>query len=53
MLLAIQDNKNFSQRINLIREVREYRSKGKQTRPNNNNLVIKQSQGPLILPQGL
>ena len=41
--------KTFSQRISLIREVRQCRNRGKhQRRPNNNSLVIKHSQGPLV-----
>ena len=44
---------NLSQRIYLIREVRNAEAKEKsQRRPNNNN-VIKHSQGPLVLSQGL
>ena len=46
--------KNFSQRISLIREVRKWRSKEKQsTGQNNNCLVSKQSEGPLAPPRGL
>ena len=47
--------KNFSQRISLIREVRTCRNKGENTqrRPNNNSLVIKHSQGPLVPSRGL
>lgn len=41
---------NFSQRISLIREVRKESS---QARQNNNSLVIKQSEGSLVPPQGL
>ena len=45
---------NFSQIISFIREVRKAESKGNcQRRLNNNNVVIKHSQGPLILSQGL
>ena len=45
---------NFSQRISLIREVRNAETKeNSQRRPNNNNVVIKHSQGPLVLSQGL
>ena len=42
---------NFSQRISLIREVRNGETnKNIQRRPNNNtNVVIKHSQGPLVL----
>ena len=41
-------------KINLIRGVRKCRKKGKQSsKPNNNSLVIKQSQGRLVPPQGL
>ena len=37
---------------NLIREMRKCRSEGnRQTRPSNKSLFIKQSQGPLVLPQ--
>ena len=45
---------NMSQRINLIREVRHAETKEKsQRRLNNNNIVIKHNQGPLVLSQGL
>ena len=45
---------NLSQRINLIREVRHAETKEKsQRRLNNNNVVIKHNQGPLVLSQGL
>ena len=45
---------NFSQRISLIREVRNAKTKEKSLRRlNNNNVVIKHSQGPLVLSQGL
>ena len=40
--------KNFSQRISLIREMRIYKKKKKenhQSRPNNNDVVIRHSQG--------
>ena len=44
---------SFSQR-NLIREERYVETKGNsQRRLNNNNVVIKHSQGPLVLFQGL
>ena len=45
---------NFSQKISLIREVRNAETKeNSQGRLNNNNVVIKHSQGPLVLSQGL
>ena len=45
---------NFSQRISLIREIRNEETKeNSQKRLNNNNVVIKHSQGPLVLSQGL
>ena len=45
---------NFSQRIRLIREVRNAETKeNDQRRLNNNNIIIKHSQGPLVLSQGL
>ena len=45
---------NFSQRINLIREVRNAETKENSLRRiNSNNVVIKHSQGPLVLSQGL
>ena len=45
---------NFSQRISLIREVRNAETKeNSQGRLNNNNVVINHSQGPLVLSQGL
>ena len=46
--------KNFSQRINLIRE-RENSGKreNSEVRQNNKSLAIKQNQGPLIPLQGL
>ena len=45
---------NFSQRISLIREIRNAETKeNSQKRLNNNNVVIKHSQGPLVLSQGL
>ena len=45
---------NFSQRISLIREVRYAETKeNSQRRLNNNNVIIKHSQGPLVLSQGL
>ena len=43
---------NFSQRISLIRERRNVET-GKQSRPNNDNVVITHSQGLLVLSQGL
>ena len=46
--------KNFSQRVILIREMRKYREKGKQSiqysQDNNNSIAIQQNQGPLVLP---
>ena len=45
---------NFSQRISLIREIRNAETKeNSQKRLNNNNVVIKHSQGLLALSQGL
>ena len=44
---------NLSQRIYLIREVRNAEAKEKSQRRLNNNNVIKHSQGPLVLSQGL
>ena len=45
---------NFNQRISLIREVRKCRTKGNgPIRLNNNCLVIKHSQGPLVPSLGL
>ena len=45
---------NFSQRVSLIREVRNAETKENSLRRiNNNNVVIKHSQGPLVLSQGL
>ena len=45
---------NFSQRILLIGEVRNVETKENiQRRLNNNNVVIKHSQGPLVLFHGL
>ena len=50
-LLSLQ---NFRQRISIVREVRNVETKeNSQRRPNNNNVVIKHSQGPLALSQGL
>ena len=45
---------NFSQKISLIREVRNAETKeNSQRRLNNNSVVIKHSQGDLVLSQGL
>ena len=45
---------NFSQRICLIGEGRNVETKeNSQRRLTNNNVVIKHSQGPLVLSQGL
>ena len=45
---------NFSQRINLIREVRNAEAKENSLRRlNNNNVVIKHSQGHLVVSQRL
>ena len=45
---------NFNQRISLIREVRNAETKeNNQRNLNNNNVVRKHSQGPLVLSQGL
>ena len=51
LLLPVE---NFSQRISLIREVRNTETKENSLRRiNDNNVVIKHSQGPLVLSQGL
>ena len=53
-LHAFYPQKKISQGINLFGEGRRYRRKGKQSNgTSNNNLVIKQSQGPLAPSQGL
>ena len=45
---------NFSQKISLIREVRNAETKeNNQRNLNNKNVVLKHSQGPLVLSQGL
>ena len=46
---------NFSQRISLIRELRNVETKEncQKRLNNNNNVVIKHSQGPSVLSQGL
>lgn len=44
--------KNFSQRRNIIREVRKCRSREKRTGQNNSSFVS-ESQGPLVPPRGL
>ena len=45
---------NFSQRISLITEMRKAETKeNRQRKLNNNNVVIKHSQGLLVLSQGL
>ena len=50
-LLSVE---TFSQRISLIREVRNAETKeNSQRRLNSNNVVIKHSQEPLVLSQGL
>ena len=47
LLLSVE---NFSQRISLIREVRYAETKeNSQRKLNNNNVIIKHSQGPLVL----
>ena len=43
----------FSQRINSIRLTRKCRKENSQAKQKNNSLAIKQSQGPLVPPQGL
>ena len=46
--------KNLNQRISLIREVRNAETKENSLRRlNNNKVVIKHRQGPLVLSQGL
>ena len=41
--------KNFSQRLSLIGEMRNAETRGNsQRKPNNNNVLIKNSQGPLV-----
>ena len=43
-----------SKKINVIREVRNAETKeNSQRRQNNNDVVMKHSQGPLVLSQGL
>ena len=50
-LLSVE---NFSQRISLVREVRNVETKeNSQRRLNNKNVVIKRSQGPLVLSLSL
>ena len=50
-LLSVE---NFSQRINLVIEVRNVETKeNSQRRLNNNNVVIRHSQGPLVLSLSL
>ena len=50
-LLSVE---SFSQRVSLIREVRNAETKeNSQRRPNNNQVVIEHSQGHLILSQEL
>ena len=45
---------NFSQKISLIRKMRNAETKeNSQKRLNNNNVVIKHSQGPSVVSQGL
>ena len=44
---------NLSQRISLIREVRNAETKESSQRGPNNNVVIKHSQAPLVPSQGL
>ena len=45
---------NFSQRVSLIREVRNaQKEQNSLKRLNDNNIVTKHSQGPLVLSQGL
>ena len=45
---------NLSQRVSLIREMRNVETKENSQRTlNNNYVVIKHSQGPLVLSQGL
>ena len=45
---------NFSQRVSLIREMRNAETKkNSQWRPNNNTVLIKHSQEPLAPSQGL
>ena len=53
-VLAFFSVENFSQRISLIREIRNAETEeNSQKRLNNNKVVIKQSQGPLAPSQGL
>ena len=50
-LLSVE---NFSQRVILIREARNAKTKeNSQRRQNNNYVVMKHSQGPLVLSQEL
>ena len=45
---------SFNQRVSLIREVRNVETKENSlSRVNNNNVIIKHNQGPLVLSQGL
>ena len=45
---------NFSQRVSLIRELRNAETKeNSQRKPNTNNVVIKHRQGDLVPSQGL
>ena len=44
---------HFSQRISLVREVRNAETKENSQRRLNHNVVSKHSQGPLVLSQGL
>ena len=52
--LSIKKKKqNCRQRVGLIREMGNAETKeNSQRRPNNNDVVIKHSQGPLVLSQG-
>ena len=49
-LLSVE---NYSQRINLIKTSEKRENKGKHSKETNNNVLIKHSQGPLVLSQEL
>ena len=53
-MLLTKSEQNFSQRISLIREVRNAKTKeNNQRRLKNNNVVFRHSQGLSVLSQGL
>ena len=54
LLFVCKKKKNCRQRVSLIREMGKGETKeNSQRRPNHNDVVIKHSQGPLVLSQGL